>query len=467
MQRRYKSIFGFVVALIIALVPLMAEAQTSSVNAYSPYSMYGPGELHTLGTVQMRSMGGVGIGLRAAGQVNTLNPAAASMAPRKSFLFDFSLDGTHYRNNQMKYDAEGAESHKSKTAYYTGNLHNISMAFPIAKRLGAVISVSPYSSVGYKMNVTDENEDTWADIGRVVYGHLGEGDITEIKAALGWEPWKNFSIGVAAKYFWGNIERSYSTTITNVITGTGNYAATKGVDRYRVHNFKLQAGLQWNIIANDKRVLTFGATYDLGGRLNPAVETYVYTDNTINSIQGAPIRDRIQTLDLRVPHEFGAGFYYQDRMIACGVDYKYSAWGGGNDSFGENTNNEDVVVAYANTQSLKFGFEITPKRTDVRSYFNRMTYRVGARLGNYYQTFGGEQLNQMALTAGVGFPVKMWGTSSINLGFEYGRIASPATTQLKGMTVGLVKQNYYKITLGFSIFSLDTSDYWFVRQKYD
>ena len=184
MQRRYKSIFGFVVALIIALVPLMAEAQTSSVNAYSPYSMYGPGELHTPGTVQMRSMGGVGIGLRAAGQVNTLNPAAASMAPRKSFLFDFSLDGTHYRNNQMKYDADGAESHKSKTAYYTGNLHNISMAFPIAKRLGAVISVSPYSSVGYKMNVTDENEDTWADIGRVVYGHLGEGDITDRKSVV-------------------------------------------------------------------------------------------------------------------------------------------------------------------------------------------------------------------------------------------------------------------------------------------
>jgi hypothetical protein len=172
-------------------------------------------------------------------------------------------------------------------------------------------------------------------------------------------------------------------------------------------------------------------------------------------------------MDLRVPHEFGAGLYYQDRMIAWGVDYKYSAWGSNNDSYGENSNAKDIAVAYTNTHSLKLGFEITPKRTDVRSYLNRVTYRVGARMGNYYQTFAGEQINQMAITAGFGFPVKLWGASSINVGLEYGRLASPATTQLNGMKVGLVKQNYYKISVGFSIFSLDTSDYWFVRQKFD
>jgi hypothetical protein len=317
------------------------------------------------------------------------------------------------------------------------------------------------------MSITDQNEDNWADIGHVAYSYLGDGDITEVKAALGWEPWKNFSIGVAAKYFWGNIERNYTTSITNVITGTGNYASTKGIDRYRVHNFKLQAGLQRNIISNDKRLLTVGATYDLGGRLNPEIQNYVYTNNTINNIQNSPVRNDIETMDLRVPHEFGAGVFYRNRMLAFGVDYKYSAWGSNNDSYGENANSKDVTVAYTNTHNLKMGFEITPKSTDVRSYFNRMSYRVGARFGNYYQTFAGQQLNQMALTAGIGFPVKMWGTSSINLGFEYGRTASSATTQLKGMNVGLVKQNYYKISIGFSIFSLDTSDYWFVRQKFD
>lgn len=460
-------ILGVVIAIFALVIPITVEAQTSSINAYSPYSMYGPGELITPGTVQMRAMGGIGIGLRSTGQVNTQNPAAASVAPRKSFLFDFSFDATHYRNNQAKFDSTGVESHKAKTAYNTINLHNISLAFPLAKNFGATLSVAPYSSVGYKMVMTDQNDNNWADIGRVVYGYLGEGDITEVKLALGWAPWRNFSIGVAAKYFWGNIDREYSTTIPNVITGTGNFAATKGVDRYRVNNFKLQAGIQWNIILNEKRIFTLGATYDLGGRLNPKKQNYVYTDNTINNIHSAPITDFTQTLELRVPHEVGVGLYYQDRVVAWGVDYKYAAWGSDNKSFEENSNMKDIAVAYTNTHTLKLGFEITPKRTDVRNYLNRMSYRVGARLGNNYQTFAGERINQLAITAGIGFPVKIWGSSSINVGFEYGRMSSPATPKLNGMKVGLVTQNYYKISVGFSLFSLDTSDYWFVRQKYD
>lgn len=467
MQRGYKSILGLIVALVAVLLPLVAEAQTSSINAYSPYSMYGPGELLTPGNVQMRSMGGIGIGVRNLNQVNTQNPAAASIAPRKSFLFDVSLDGTHYRNNQLKFDASGAESGKAKTVYNTANIHNLSFAFPLAKGVGVTMSVAPYSSVGYKMSITDQNEDNWADIGRVVYGYQGDGDITEVKLAVGWAPWNKFSIGVAAKYFWGSIERTYTTSIPNVITGEGSFAATKGVDSFVVNNFKLQAGLQWSIISNEKRMLTLGATYDLGGRLNPKVKNYVYTDNTINSIQGAPVRNDLSTMELRVPHEFGAGIYYMDRTIAWGVDYKYAAWGDDNSDYTENSNSKDIAVAYTNTHTIKAGFEITPKRTDVRNYLNRMTYRVGARVGNYYQTFAGERINQLAITAGIGFPVKMWGSSSINLGFEYGRMSSAATAKINNAKVGLVTQNYYKISVGFTLFSLDTSDYWFVRQKYD
>ena len=464
MQKSYKLIFLIVALLAITVA---ASAQTSSINAYSPYSMYGPGELLTPGNVQMRSMGGIGIGVRNLNQVNTQNPAAASIAPRKSFLFDVSLDGTHYRNNQLKFDASGAESGKAKTVYNTANIHNLSFAFPLAKGVGVTMSVAPYSSVGYKMSITDQNEDNWADIGRVMYGYQGDGDITEVKLAVGWAPWNKFSIDVAAKYFWGNIERTYTTSIPNVITGEGSFAATKGVDSFVVNNFKLQAGLQWSIISNEKRMLTLGATYDLGGRLNPKVKNYVYTDNTINSIQGAPVRNDLSTMELRVPHEFGAGIYYMDRTIAWGVDYKYAAWGDDNSDYTENSNSKDIAVAYTNTHTIKAGFEITPKRTDVRNYLNRMTYRVGARVGNYYQTFAGERINQLAITAGIGFPVKMWGSSSINLGFEYGRMSSAATAKINNAKVGLVTQNYYKLSVGFTLFSLDTSDYWFVRQKYD
>lgn len=455
-----------VVALVV-LVPMVASAQTSSINAYSPYSMYGPGELLTPGTVQMRSMGGAGIAVRALGQVNILNPASASVIPRKSFLFDMSFDATHFRNSQPKFDAQGMETSRAKTVYNSANVHNIYLAFPLAKSLGAMITVAPYSSVGYKLKLTDQNNDNWADIGRVMYGYVGDGDITEVKFSVGWEPWRNFSIGIAAKYFWGNIERSYSTEVTDIITGSGTYASTEGVDRYRVNNFKLQAGVQWNILYSETRIFTVGATYDLGGKLNPKKQSYVYTNSTINTIQSNPVRDRIDNVELRVPHQVGAGLFYRDRMIAWGVDYNFAAWGKNNESFGENGNADNVAVTYTNTHDIKLGFEFTPRSSDVRNYLNRISYRVGARLGNYYQTFGGERVNKLAITAGLGLPVKVWGASSVNIGFEYGRMSSPGDIAHNGQRIGLVTQNYYKISVGFSLFSADTSDYWFVRQKYD
>jgi hypothetical protein len=153
-------------------------------------------------------------------------------------------------------------------------------------------------------------------------------------------------------------------------------------------------------------------------------------------------------------------------MIAWGIDYNYAAWGANNGDYNENAS-YDVPVHYKDTHVIKAGFEITPRGNDVRNYLNRISYRVGARLGNYYQSFGGERINQMAITAGLGFPVKVWGSSSINVAFEYGRMSSPKAVNINAQTVGLVTQNYYKISIGFDLFSADTSDYWFVRQKFD
>lgn len=465
MQSRVRWIYWVVVVLL--MLPFVASAQTSSVNAYSPYSMYGPGELLTPGSVQMRSMGGVGIAVRSMGQVNLLNPAAASVAPRKSFLFDVGFDGTHYRNRQSKYNGENYAG-RARTAYNTVNIHSLALTFPLAKGLGVSFGVAPYSSVGYKIKTTDQSEDAWADVGRVMYGYSGDGDITEVKLSVGWEPWRNFSIGVAAKYFWGNIERNYSAEIVNDITGSGSIASTTGLDRYSVSNFKFQVGVQWNILYSETQLFTLGATYDLGGSLKPKKHSYVYTDNTINSIQSNPVRDNIEVMELQVPHQFGVGLFYRNRTMACGLDYNYAMWGDANKGYNENANLKNLPVTYTRTHDIKLGFEYTPRSTDVRNYLNRISYRFGVRLGNYYQRFAGERLNKMAVTAGLGLPIKVWGASSVNIGFEYGRMM-PASqpTYYGGERVGLVKQNYYKVTLGFSLFSVDTSDYWFVRQKYD
>ena len=445
----------------------MVSAQTSSINAYSPYSMYGIGELLTPGSAQMRSMGGVGIAVRNYGEINVLNPAAASIAPQKSFLFDVGFDGTYFRNSQSKYDANGVELTPAQTAYKTANIHSIALTFPLADRVGLSFSIAPYSSVGYKIKTTDENNDTWADIGRVRYGHDGEGDISQVKLSLGWAPWQKFSIGVAANYYWGNVSRSYEATATEVITGSGVYASTKGLDKYVVSNIKFQLGLQWSPLQTETKSFTIGATYDFGGNLNPKKTNYLYTDNVINSIQANPVRDRINALSLCVPQQVGVGVFYRNRKMAWGADYLYASWGGDNLWYAENVTPTTVDVRYTDTHTVKLGFEFTPRTNDVRHYFNRVAYRAGLRAGNYYQTFGGEQINIVAITAGLGMPLKIWGISTMNIGFEYGRMSSKSPIQIDARKVGLVKQNSFKVTIGFSLFSADTADYWFVQQKYD
>ena len=449
------------------LMPFMASAQTSSINAYSPYSMYGIGELLTPGSVQMRSMGGVGIAVRNYGEVNALNPAAASIAPQKSFLFDMGFDGAYFYNIQSKYDANRNELKPAETAYKTANIHSIALTFPLAERVGFSFSIAPYSSVGYKIKTTDENEDTWADIGRVRYGHDGEGDISQVKLSLGWAPWQKLSVGVAAKYYWGNVTRSYEATATNVVTGSGVYASTKGADRYVVSNIKLQLGMQWSPILTETKSLTFGATYDFGGELKPTESCYIYTDNVINSLKAHAVRDRISALTLRVPHEVGVGLFYRNRKMAWGADYLYASWGSDNSGYKENATPATVDVRYTDTNTVKLGFELTPRQSDVRNYFNRVAYRVGVRAGNYYQTFGGQKINIYAISAGMGMPLKVWGISTMNIGFEYGCMSAKSPIDIDARKVGLVKQNSFKITLGFSLFSADTADYWFVQQKYD
>lgn len=466
MHRVFRTIF--LSLLLAVLMSFCASAQSSSINAYSPYSMYGIGELHTPGSVQMRSMGGVGIALRSYGQINPLNPAAASIAPQKSFLFDVSFDGTHYRNSQKKYDATGvAYSDPAKAVYNGANIHSISLIFPLAKRMGFSFAISPYSSGGYNIKATEQNEEVWADIGRVRYGHNGEGDISEVKLSYGWAPWQKFSVGVAAKYYWGGVTRNYQAVATDIITGSGIYASSKGTDRYVVNNIKFQLGLQWSPIETENRTFTVGATYDFGGNLKPQREVYIYTDDVINSIKPNPVRDKITALELRVPHQIGVGLFFRNRTMAWGVDYIYSAWGGDNANIHENSTSEAVVVRYVDTHTVKLGFELTPRSNDVRNYFNRISYRVGARLGDYYQSFGGERVNSLALTVGMGLPLKIWGISTVNVGFEYGRLSSKNTINVGGHTVGLITQNSFKFTLGFSLFSADTADYWFVKQKYD
>lgn len=452
------TLIKLVVAAAVML-PYAVSAQTSSINAFSPYTMYGIGEINTPGTLPMRSMGGAGVAMRSTGTVNLLNPAAYSAMPQKSFLFNFGLEGQNYYNSQK------VDGMSKSTAYNTFNFHDIAFQMPIAKKIGLGFSLTPYSSVGYRTNYTQDYKPTdpvWGNVGRIKYQYQGEGDVTEVKVGLGWEVFKNFSIGIAAQYYWGDIDRSFVMTPT-AITGDGTFSSTVGSDNYSISSIKGQIGVQWNAIANQRRALTFGATYDFGGDLNPDVTKRIYIGDLYNST----VKGDTTHLALALPRQLSVGAFYQTAKWMIGLDYVYQNWKGGN----KNTENTGVSgadkhsfkVAYTNTSTVKFGVEYMPNRYDVRKFMKRWSYRGGLRYGTYNQTYDGNKIGEYAVTLGVGVPVKFLAISAIDVGVEYGRRGYNLAERL-----GLVRQQYFKFSIGFTLFAgAENGEYWFRRPKYD
>ena len=334
---------------LAVIVPCMAMGQTSSINVFSPYSMYGLGELRTPGTLQTRSMGGVGVGMRNAAAVNLLNPAAYSAVRPKSFLFDFGLEGSAFT---IPRNITGRRSIQVI-------IRSISTTLRFSCRLPSIwVGLQPDAL--QQRRLPDETgggrDEIWGNIGRVQYQWDGDGDVTEVKLGLGWEIFRGFSIGIAAQYYWGDIQRIYKTAILENITGGGLIADATGTETYSVSRFKGQFGVQWSPISNRRRILTIGATYDIGGDLNPNVTTKVQTGDIFNTVA----MDMGNRLGLKLPQQVAVGIYYNTPKIAVGADYVYQDWRSGNSRLVEKSA-AGFDVAYRNTNTVKLGVGIHPQ----------------------------------------------------------------------------------------------------------
>ena len=457
-----KAIYKFLqLATLVAAVVSVGSASAqggAAVSAYSPYTMFGIGELQTIGTTQMRSMGGVGVAWRSNQMPSIVNPAGYSATLQKSFLFNVGVEGNFLQNVQRQYTGDSYTT--AKNGKNSVNIHEIAVQFPLGKRLGMGLSLMPYSSVGYKMSFLDQSPEIAGNVGAASYTYSGDGDVTEVKLGVGWEPFKKFSIGIAAKYYWGKITHNYTSAVDNNFVGEGTYLSVVGEDEYAISNFKFQVGLQWDAISNDKHLLTFGATYDYGGGLRPKVTKSLL----LNNIYNTEVFRENGVSQMRLPHSVKAGAMYQGLKFMAAVEYEFQAWGSGNEGHFEENISNNMTVKYVDTHTAKVGLSFTPNRFDARNYFKRIAYRIGARYSNYYQEYNGVAIPQVAVTAGFGFPLKFMGASTIDVSLEYGMRGSRKGLMSASPKIGMIRQDYFKVGLGFSLFG---EDYWFVRPKYD
>ena len=76
---------------MILAVCAALSASGQATGTYTPYSIFGVGDLSQPGSAYNKTMGGVGIASRNNLYINLLNPAAVSAHDTLAFMTDFSL----------------------------------------------------------------------------------------------------------------------------------------------------------------------------------------------------------------------------------------------------------------------------------------------------------------------------------------------------------------------------------------
>ena len=139
-MRKIDFIGKYLLAALIVLVSAVGAhaQQTDALGTYTPYSLYGIGDIEKQGTSFNKGMGGLGIGVRDNRYINYLNPASITARDTLSFMLDFGL------NQKNFYSTDGDVN----SAFNTANMQNLMFTAPIYKKSAFIVGITPYSNIG-------------------------------------------------------------------------------------------------------------------------------------------------------------------------------------------------------------------------------------------------------------------------------------------------------------------------------
>jgi len=439
-----KRNLGLIIFAVLTVLPAVVLAQGSSLNTFSPYTFYGLGDMSSQGPAMVRAMGGAGVGFHSPYKVNSLNPASIGDIKRNTFIFNFELEGTNV------YSKAGGK----KTSFNTFNIRDISLKFSLHENMGISASISPYSNVGYHVDMWETDPYVLANVGSVRYMYQGEGGITEYKLGYGVRLFKKLYVGVEGIYYKGNINRFYDVIIRPVTSDKG-YANTEGTFNEIYSHFTPNFGANYNIIYDPekRRMLTFGATFKPKTNLKPTSRNLIITSGSFTE----EVAFTSTRKDFYLPTSIGAGLFYETPNISLSMDYVFEHW--------KRLNPTDAAngIAFGNTNTIRAGVQYIPNPSDITRAYRRWSYRAGLKYSDYYMIVNGRKIRDYGITLGMGFPIKRSSTE-INIGIELGKRGSTATGTYGTKQFNMVRENYFKVSIGFSLFG---EDYWFVKYRYN
>ncbi len=434
---KIKKVLSLAIFLVISVC---ASAQDGTYGAYSPYSIYGIGDLSKEGTAYNKSMGGTGIATRNRRFINYLNPAAVTARDTLAFMADFGLvqKNTLYHQGDLR------------SANNTFNIYNLVMSFPIYKSSAFMVGITPYSDVGYDFSSIETNPDIIGNTGNITYDSYGTGSIYQAFVGAGVTFWKRLSVGAEMIYYFGNIDK-----VTNMNYSDDSYRSLNSGNELNVSGLTGKFGVQYEQkLGNDVSVIV-GATYRMGSKMKGYSTSFRYANQSSVTDSLKHTVDTLSASGVRFGDEIGIGISVKKgEKWSAEFNYVRSDWRkSGFDSAPGFAVSGDSKFSSTVSQSFRAGFEIVPNRNDIRYYFKTCAYRIGAYYDQSYYKLDGNNVNSMGITLGITLPVFKW-YNGISLGVDLGQKSSTRNN--------MIRERYAMFVVGFNI-----HDIWFRKVQYN
>jgi len=407
----------FILIALSVQLGILAQERT-----HMPYSIYGIGEILPKGFARNMAMGGTGLALSTPGHLNNVNPASYYGIDSVSFFFDFGLSG-----NFVKYKTSKNKAQRGNDF----NIRNLAMGFRISPNWSSSIGIAPYSSVGYKIQTTEEIVGKPSETFNVEV--QGNGGLNKFYWDNSYLLFDRLSLGVNFSYLFGKLESVETVTSSSLPIGIDIKQTSY------INKLYADFGLQYFFAVKKDYKITLGGVFGKSHNLNMKNTIEVEESNGLVS------EETLSGNNFEFPLYAGAGFAVQYKNLLVTADYLYHDW--------SNTSSGSLDFSYKSTNAFRLGLEMIPGRYSKLGYFGGIAYRAGLYLQESYLEINNNSIADKGLTVGVGLPF-LQNRTSINISYNYGINGT--------LENNLIKENYHSFLV-----SLTLHDWWFIKRKID
>ena len=421
------------------IIGVTLSAQDGTYGAYTPYSIYGIGDLSKEGTTYNKSMGGTGIAARNRRVINYLNPAAVTARDSLSFMADFGLT----ESNKVFKQGD------IRSAHNTFNIYDFVMSFPIYRSSAFMVGLTPFSDMGYDFSSYETDPNIIGNTGNITYDSYGTGSVYQLFVGAGVTFWKQLSLGAEMIYYFGNLDK-----VTNMDYANSSYRSVNSGSELTVRGVTGKFGLQYEQKLGGDVSMVIGATYRMGTDMKGYSKNYRYANQSSVTDTLKYSVDTLAGSGMKFGDEIGIGIAVKGgERWSAEFNYVRSDWSnsGFDTAPGFSVIGESRFTSTV-SQSFRAGFEFVPNRNDIRYYYKKCAYRAGVYYDQAYYKLDGHNVNSMGLTLGVTLPVfRLY--NGISLGVDLGQRASTRNN--------MIRERYATFNIGFNI-----HDIWFRKVQY-